>query len=544
MANIKISKKLFEKEIGKLDEKLKDRISMFGTPLDKVGEDEIEIEIFPNRPDMLSYQGFKRSFTSFIGKTNGFKNYDVEKPLKNYEVEIESSVKEVRPFTACAIVKGLKFDDDKIKELIDLQEKLHTTVGRKRKKLAIGIYPLEKISLPIAYKALEPDKIKFIPLESEKEMTGLEILQKHPTGRDYAHLLAGKVKFPVFVDAKGAVLSMPPIINSEMTGRITDKTKDVFIECSGFDLEILKKCLNVVVCTLSDMGGKIYEIKLKGNYKETTPDLKSEKIKISLEHTNKLLGLKLTEKELKFFLERMGHNYIKGEAEVASWRVDVLHEVDLIEDVAIAYGYENFEAEIPSISTNGKENPEEIIKRKIAEILVGLGLLEVSNYHLIPKADLISKMGEKVVKDLIEVENSKTEYSVLRQNLTSYMLKNFADNVDSEYPQKIFELGRIFNLVNGKIVESERLTIGISPGNYTDVRQALDFLMKMLGLEISVKESSANGIYVDGRVGEIYLGKNKIGEIGEVHPRVLRDWKIKMPIAMLEIGLTEIFSKF
>ncbi len=544
MANIKFSKKLFEKEIGKLDEKMQDRISMFGTPLDKVGAEEMEVEIFPNRPDMLSYHGFKRSFLSFIEETKGLKEYKVEKALKDYEVDIDSSVKDVRPFTVCAIVKGLKFDNDRIKEIVDLQEKIHATVGRKRKKLAIGIYPLEKISLPISYKALEPDRIKFLPLESEKEMTGLEILQRHPTGKEYAHLLAGKAKFPIFVDAKGAILSMPPIINSEMTGRITDKTKDVFIECSGSEMEVLKKCLNIIVCTLADMGGKIYEMKIKGNYKETTPDLKSEKIKVFLENVNKLLGLTLTEKELKTLLEKMGHNYLKGEAEVASWRVDVLHEVDLIEDVAIAYGYENFEAEIPQISTIGKENPEEIIKRKIAEILVGLGLLEVVNYHLIPKADLLAKMGEKADKDIIEVENSKTEYNILRKNLSSYILKNFADNVDSEYPQKIFELGRVFNLVGGKIVESEKLTIGISPGNYTDVRQAFDFLMKMLELEISVRESSVNGIYVDGRVGEIYLGKNKIGEIGEVHPRVLRDWKIKMPVAMLEIDLTEIFKKF
>jgi phenylalanyl-tRNA synthetase beta chain len=338
---------------------------------------------------------------------------------------------------------------------------------------------------------------------------------------------------------------MPPIINSEMTGRITDKTKDVFVECSGFDFDSLKKCLNIIVCTLVDMGGKVYEMKLNGNYKETTPNLKSEKIKISLEHVNKLLGLKLTEKELKTLLEKMGHNYLKNEVEVASWRVDVLHEVDLIEDIAIAYGYENFEAELPRISTTGKENPEEIIKRKIAEILVGLGLLEVSNYHLIPKADLISKIGgEKIDKEIIEVENSKTEYNALRKNLSSYLLKNFADNVDSEYPQKIFELGRVFNLINNKIVESEMLSIGISPGNYTDVRQVLDFLIKMLGLELNIKESSVNGIYVEGRIGEIYLDKNKIGEIGEVHPKVLRDSKIKMPVAMLEIDLTEIFKKF
>ena len=177
MALITFSKKLFEKEIGKLDEKMQERISMFGTPLEKFDENEMEIEIFPNRPDLLSYQGFKRSFLSFLGKKPRMKKYEMNKPEKGYQVIIDSSTKDVRPYTACAIIKELKLDDEKIKELIEIQEKLHITLGRKRKKVAIGIYPLEKIKLPITLKALEPDYIKFIPLEYEKEMSGLQILQ-------------------------------------------------------------------------------------------------------------------------------------------------------------------------------------------------------------------------------------------------------------------------------------------------------------------------------------------------------------------------------
>ncbi|GAI54851.1 unnamed protein product, partial [marine sediment metagenome] len=190
------------------------------------------------RPDMLSYQGFKRSFLAFLGRRKGLREYNIHKPGKNYRVIIDSSVKEVRPYTACAIVQSLRLNDEKIKEIIEIQEKLHLTIGRKRKKLAIGIYPLEEIELPITYKALEPDKINFIPLDSSREMSGLEILQKHPAGQDYAHLLAGKERFPIFIDANKQILSMPPIINSQLVGKITEKTRDIFIECSGFDLEI------------------------------------------------------------------------------------------------------------------------------------------------------------------------------------------------------------------------------------------------------------------------------------------------------------------
>jgi phenylalanyl-tRNA synthetase beta chain len=137
MALVKFNKKLFEKEIGKIDEKMQNRIAMFGTTLENMGEEDIEIEVSPNRPDLLSYHGFKRAFLGFLGKTIGLKEYKINKPEKDFAVIIDSSVKEIRPYTACAIVKNLKFDDEKIREIIEIQEKLHLTVGRKRKKLAI-----------------------------------------------------------------------------------------------------------------------------------------------------------------------------------------------------------------------------------------------------------------------------------------------------------------------------------------------------------------------------------------------------------------------
>ena len=561
MANIKFSRKIFEKEIGKLDEKMQERIAMFGTPLESFDDNEIELEIFPNRPDMLSYQGFKRSFLAFLGKKTGLAKYKINKPEKNYQVIIDSSVKNIRPWTACAIVKNLRFDDEKIKELVEIQEKLHITLGRKRKKFAIGIYPLEKIKLPITFKALEPDKIKFMPLESERKMSGLEILQRHPAGRDYAHLLAGKEKFPIFIDADKNILSMPPIINSQLTGKITEKTKDVFVECSGFDFEILKKCLNIIVTSLADMGGRVYQMELKVKHhgrtpknlpqrflqgaKKITPDLTPEKAKISLENTNKLLGLNLKEKEIKQLIKKMGHDYNKGFVEIPAWRTDILHEVDLIEDVAIAYGYENFAPEIPEIATIGQENSREIIKRKISEILAGLNMLEVSNYHLTIKKDQFSKMGipEKQEKNFVELEESKTNYTILRKNLAHYLLKVFSENIDSEYPQSIFETGKVFEL-DGEIIEKENLAVAITPGNFTQAKQILEYLFRMINLKINLKEPEQSHLhFIDGRVAEIFLENKSIGFIGEIHPKILKNWKIKMPVALFEINLEEVFEK-
>jgi len=541
MAVITINKNQFEREIGKLDEKMQDRIAMFGTPIEDLTDEELQIEIFPNRPDMLSYQGFKRSFLGFLGKKKGLKRYKINKPEKDYKVIIDSSVKNIRPYTACAIIKKLKLDENKIKELIEIQEKLHITIGRKRKKVAIGIYPLDKIKLPITFKALEPDKIKFLPLEADREMSGLQILQKHPTGKDYAHLLSGKARFPIFIDSDKNILSMPPIINSHLTGKITKDTKDVFIECSGFDLKILNKCLNIIVTSLIDMGGEAYAMELKYKKKLITPNLNTEKRKISLENTNKLLGLNLNEKQLKNLIEKMGYDYSKGIVEIPAWRIDILHEVDLIEDVAIAYGYENFIPEIPEVSTIGQENQKEIIKRKISEILIGLNLLEVSNYHLTNKKDQFKNMGfsEKQEKDYLEVEESKTDYTILRKDLTHYLLKILSNNVDSEYPQRIFEIGTVFNSK-----ESEKLAIALTPGNFTEIRQILEYLSRMLNIEIKLKEiEETPNYFIEGRVGEITLDNKPIGFVGEIHPKILKNWRIKMPVALFEIDLKGIFKK-
>ncbi|MBI4116524.1 phenylalanine--tRNA ligase subunit beta [Candidatus Pacearchaeota archaeon] len=548
MTNVTFSKKIFEKDIGKIDEKMQERIAMFGTTVEEMGNEEITIDVSPNRPDLLSYHGFRRSFLAFLGKKTGLMKYKLNPPEKNYQVLADSSVKNVRPFTVCAIVKDLKLDDEKIKEIIDVQEKLHATLGRKRKKVAIGIYPLEKIKLPITFKALEPDKIKFIPLESEKEMSGLEILQKHPAGKEYAHLLAGKEKFPVFSDADGKILSMPPIINSQTTGKVTEKTKDVFVECSGFDVNSLKKTLNILVTTLADMNGKVFQMELKSGYitrKEITPSLEPEEMKISIENTNRTLGLNLNEKQLKEFLEKAGYEYNKGSVKIPAWRTDVLHEVDLIEDVAIAYGYENFIPEIPEISTIGAEDYGEVLKRKISEILSGLGMLEVSSYHLTTKDEQFSKMDIQE-KNFIRLDGSKTEYNILRENLSHYLLKIFSENVDSEYPQKIFEIGKVFGKKN-KIEEKENFAAAISSGNFTEIKQIAENLGKMLDIEISIKESDKNiPFLIEGRAAKLIAGEKEIGIIGEVHPKILKNWKLKMPVALFEIDfscLAEMIAK-
>ena len=184
MPTVKFNKKTLLELLGRKlsDQELVNRISFLGTGVDGIDENEIQVEIFPNRPDLLSEQGLARALKSFLGIKTGFKQYTVKK--SNIKVIIDKSVKNIRPFTACAVVKNLKLSDEKIKEIIQIQEKLHITYGRDRKKAAIGIYPLEHIRPPIYYKALAPEEIRFKPLDLNKDLTGSQILAIHPTGRE------------------------------------------------------------------------------------------------------------------------------------------------------------------------------------------------------------------------------------------------------------------------------------------------------------------------------------------------------------------------
>ena len=544
-----ISKQKVKKILGNLsDEDLDYKLNMAELGVERIDENQIDLEITPNRPDLLSTPGLIRYLQAYFKKPT-IPNYQVQKPEKDFKVIIEKSVKKVRPYTACAIVKNLQFSEEKINEIIDIQEKLHGSYGRNRKKLAIGIYPLEKITLPITYLALPPEEIKFQPLEFPKEINGRQILSQHPIGREYGDLLKDAEVFPIFKDASGEILSMPPIINSEKTGKITEQTKDVFIECSGFQKEYLQKTLNLIVTALADMGGKIYsmEIQDKAEGKHLSPNLEPEEMPFSSDNLNKTLGLELTEKEIKTYLEKMGITTDKDTALIPPYRTDILHEVDLAEEVAIAYGFDNFQSEIPSISTIGQESPESILKRKLQEILIGLNLLEISTYHLSTKETQYKKIGIKeFLNQMIEVKDSKTENNILRTSLLSQSIKTLSENSDASYPQRIFEIGRIFSHDENEetqIKEQTNLCISLchEKANFTELKQILDYLARMLNIKYEIQETQ-HPSFIEGRCGSIIINNKPIGILGEISPTIIRNNKIKMPTACLEINVENLTS--
>ena len=282
MPTIKLNKKDLLNLIGKKlsDKELKDRISMLGTDLEEVNDNKITVEVFPNRPDMLSSEGFARALSSFIGLKKGLKEYKVKK--SNYIVKLDKKVKLVRPYAACAVIKNVTLSEEAIESLMQVQEKLHTTHGRNREKASIGVYNLDKIEFPLTYTTKSKD-FEFTPLETSKDKNLSWILENHQKGREFKHLLKNFEEYPIWLDSKNRALSMPPIINAEDT-KVTKKTKNLFIDVTGKDEQAVEKALNIIVTSLVDRGGEIYSVKV-GN--KTYPKLEPNKIRINYSYLNR-----------------------------------------------------------------------------------------------------------------------------------------------------------------------------------------------------------------------------------------------------------------
>ena len=532
MPTITIDKKDLLKQIGKKisDEKLKDRISMLGTDLEEITKKEITVEIFPNRPDMLSSEGFARALSSFIGIKKGLREYKVN--TSTYVAKIDKKVSKIRPCTACAVVKNINLSDAAVKSLMQVQEKLHATHGRNRKKVSIGVCDLDKIKFPLIYTTKKSD-FKFIPLEMKKEMSLKEILLKHIKGIDYAHLLKDFDEYPIWLDANNKVISMPPIVNSE-ENKVTEKSKNLFIDVTGLDQIAVEQALNIVVTGLADRGGKIYAVKLDGS---VYPNLKPKKIKVNLKYLNKRLGLNLSEKEVGSLLSLMGLKYENSYVLYPCYRTDILHEIDIAEDVAVAYGYENFEAEIPNLSTIAEENEFEKFKNKISELLIGFGLVETNTYNLTNKNEQTKDMN--IDLDLVKISNALNEdYNVLRRWMIPSLLSVLKKNKHYGYPQKIFEIGTVFT---PKEISRLGVLLIHKDVTYTEARQILESVLDSLGVKYNIKETEHDS-FITGRVSRVYVKNKAVAYIGEIHPKVLNNFELEMPIACFELNLSELYS--
>ena len=501
-------------------------LSEMGAPSEYEPETKkIISEITPNRPDWYSMEGLARSLKTYFGKPAA--EYKTKK--SKYVVRVDKSVETIRPYTVCAVVKSLKFDDQRIKDMVLLQEKLITTLGRKVKKFGLGIYPLREIRFPVYYTTKKPNEIRYCPLGYDREMTADEILVEHKKGQQYGHMLKGNDRYPVFVDADGRIMALIPIVNSAETGKVDEQTKEIFVEVTGSDLHVCKAALNIITCTFADMGGDVYEVKMEyQKQKFTTPDLKPKKMKVDIKKINKILGVGLKEKEIEKLLKKMGYGYQKGDIIVPPYRADILGLIDVIEDIAIAYGYNNFTPTIPGFFNPGERNRK---WDSVDEIMRGMGFLELKTFNLTNREKL-EMIGN--VEDVAEIENpNNAEYTLIRPTLLGSFLEVLVVNKMKPIPQKFYEIGEVYQKKTKK-----KLVFGVMDKkiDFTEVRGYLQTLAIENGFEFELNMKE-NRVFDSEMSCSINIKKKECGVFGKINKKILDKLGLEFEVYVCELEL-------
>ena len=500
-------------------DELIDTLPMMSSDIEDFDDEEIKVEFFPNRPDNLSVEGVARSFKGFIGQEVGLPEYEITSSGES--VSVDDDVAEIRPYIGFAKIDDVDFTGDKLKYIMDFQENLHWVIGRDRKKVAIGIHNADVVNAPFKYIATPKQENAFVPLEKDTPMTPEEILTEHDKGKDYAHLLENFDKYPLILDCDDNILSMPPIINGELT-KIKEDTKNIIVDVTGTDERAVNQALNIICCSFAEVGGKIKSMEVKYSDKTIiSPDLTPQEMNVHVDTANKLIGgISLNTEDIKelllkarFNAEILNDNELK--VYIPAYRVDILHEVDIVENIAVQYRINSIEAELPDINTVAYENDWFKAESTIRDVMVGLGFQEVMSLML---------------------------RTMIRTSLINSLMEFLEDNKHEDLPQKIFEIGDVLYIdeTNENKVKASKKLAGLichSTANFTEIKSVVTSVVSNLGYSMEISDSN-NPSFISGRAADL-TGESDAGTIegffGEISPEVITNFTLEYPVIAFEI---------
>jgi len=502
-------------------------ISQIGADPDEINEKDAIIEFFPDRPDLLSTEGVARAIRAFTEQPLGLVDYKTNAATTH--MVVSPNVLEVRPCILGGIVRGIKLDDVAIKCLMELQEKLHVTLGRKRNKVSIGIHDLGKLKGPFNYTTCSPHEPAFVPLQKDYEMTPEEILKEHPKGMEYAHLLEEFKEYPLITDSKGEVVSMPPIINGALT-TITEKTTEVLIDVTGLDQNAVEACLNIVAAALVERGGEIEQLELRyPTEKIIAPQMEPKMHKIENDYLINLLGFDPENFAIfKAFRKCAMEPDLKDgtwHVKTPAYRADILHPIDLLEEVAIGLGYDNLPEHLPKETRFGDALKSRKLEKNCRETMLGIGFQEVVTLTLTSTKMLHESTGRESNYEA-EVSNPVTEdYHMLRSSILPNLIELLKSNRHRELPQRIFEVGQVV------IEHSNRTSLAwielASKSTFSSARSTAEIISKRLELNGTPTEDD-DQLFIPGRCIQIKT-ENATLKYGEIHPQTLEKYEISYP---------------
>ncbi len=533
-------------------EDLIDLLPMIGSDIEDYDEVNLKVEFFPNRPDHFSVEGIARTLKGFLNIESGLPYYNLSSSGNTITVDPELAF--IRPYTSCAIVESIRLDDEKLIQLMDFQEDLHWVLGRDRKKVAIGIHNLDVLTPPFYYKAANPYETSFTPLDMEKEMTLEDILQNHKKGHKYAHLLDKYSKYPLIMDAEDNILSMPPIINGELT-KLTIGTRNVLVDVTGTDEKAVNYTLNIITTSFAETGAKIKTMDTIYTEKSiTTPDFTPKEKIVNILNARKMLGVDLTIPGVVDMLRRVRLdakelNETEILVRIPSYRIDILHEVDIIENIAIGYDFRMINAYLPDIMTIASEDKVKVFDNNLREIMIGLGFYEVMSLMLTSEAKHYINMKQPVDERVVVAQPISQDRTMIRKSLLNGLMEFLESNTHEELPQKIFEVGETVYLdksteTHTKGIRKLAALVTHSTSNFTEIKSITASFINNLGLQMEIKPLN-NPSFIKGRCAYVkgwYENREFPvieGFFGEMHPEVITNFNLEYPVVAFEVTFIE-----
>ncbi len=539
----KYNKKYLAEKLGfEIDDKTLFRnMGNMGLSIERATKDEIDVE-FWNRPDLLSTVGLARAVKYFMRRSREF-DYKVGTEESKFVINVGSHVGKIRPFIAGLVVRNMQLREEDLLEIINFTEKLSETYGVRRELMALGLHDLRDVSPPFFYDAYEDEE--FIPLNRQKRMRYSEVMKGDERGRKYGALGEKEKRYVALKDARGT-MSVIPIINSERT-RITRTTTDMLVDITGTSKYIIEKTADLLAANFIDMGYDVSTILVdygRGAY--AIPKMEGAEITIPLEQMNKEIGVAIGFNNVILLANKMGYEAslvgTKIRFRVPTYRLDVINEQDVIEDVAVAYGYDYIQP-IPVPATQvGKPQAKEEERNRIGEIMVGLGYSEMLNSYLTNEDVNFKKMRLESKDNYVTIANPKTEtLTMLRTWLMPSLLKNLGQSMHDKMPISIFELDMAFDLhVNEPNEKYHLAAVTCNAGvNFNDVKAAFEGLAEKLEIKCEVKKADHKS-FIEGRCAGIEVNQKNVGFLGEIHPEVLTSFGVEEPTVGFEINLDAI----
>ena len=531
-------------------EVLSNELPLLGTDIDNCTNEILDIEIFPNRPDLLSGETLCRAIRTFIHGQDAEPSMNVK--TGTISVTVDKELENIRPVVLAGIVRGVELEgeieiDAFIKSLMDHQEKLHFALGRGRRRASIGVHDLSTLKPPFRVKAVSGDT-KFVPLAMTEEMSIVQILEEHPKGIDYAHLLEGFDKFPVIVDSDDAVLSFPPIINGNHT-TVNSNTRDFFIDVTGWDIRSCEASLMLIASQLEERGGQIESVEITsfdGKINQY-PNGTAIQHEVPTELLDGLLGRSLTDEEITKAINRMGGKYISRNnnnsitIEMPRWRFDILHPVDLIEDIAIGHGYEDLGTDVPKSPMTAIPRADGHLRRRIRDSMQGLGFMQIQSLTLSNDDDQFNFVRFTPVGEVTRITNPITiDHTLLRQYLTPGLMRLLATNQHHNLPQSVYELGTVVR--DHKNSDRVAFLVAERSGGFAAVRGRVQAFMRDIGASNYVIEKLPDdeGPWLSGRAAKIVIDGIHVGCFGEIDPSISERFDLRVPISGAEFSLTNL----